>query len=202
MNSATITQTNDLNRSAMIHKQSLSIQGLQLQEVSYPNRIMDIGRFRIKAWRNEKGVNPIFFSKDVWIDKVDQHAYHWIITKNEEIVASARLSIHESLVDVPYAELLNTEHVKPFQNCCLASINRLVVLPEYRGLGLSSLLDKTRIERAIQQKAALMIAFPQLIRLDSLKRKGFELVGQLENIPEMPERPFFLMLKKLNSLES
>jgi hypothetical protein len=35
-----------------------------------------------------------------------------------------------------------------------------------------------------------------------LERKGFELVGQLENIPEMPERPFFLMLKKLNSLES
>lgn len=186
----------------MKHTRSLTAQGLELIEVSYPDRLMEIGRFRIKAWQNEQGVNPIFFSRDVWIDVVDQHAFHWIITKNDEIVASARLSIHESLEDVPYAELLNTEQSAGFQNCCVASINRLVVLPEYRGIGLSSILDNIRIERAIQQKAACMIAFPQLSRLKTLGRRGFELIAQLENIPEMPERPFFLMSKKLNSMES
>lgn len=197
MNAITITQLKSLTRSAMIHTRSLAARGLELNEVSYPDRIMDIGKFRIKAWRNERGVNPAFFSKSFWIDEVDQYAFHWIITKNSEIVAAARLSIHDSLCDVPYADLLNAEQSAPFQNSKVASINRLVVLPEYRGLGLSSLLDKIRIERSIQQKAEIMIAFPQLVRLEPLGRKGFELIAQLENIPEMPERPFFLMSKQL-----
>jgi GNAT superfamily N-acetyltransferase len=189
------------NNSTMTHILSLADQRLVLAEVSYPDRIMEIGRFRIQGWKDEKGIDPDFFSKDVWLDELDQNANHWIITHEQRIVAAARLSFHASLYDVPYASYLKASHWSRFENKRIASINRLVVHPEYRGLGLSSLLDQIRIERAIAQQADIMIAFPQYIRLKPLMRQDFELLDQLENIPEMPERPFFVMYRVLSSVE-
>ncbi|WP_165933476.1 GNAT family N-acyltransferase [Arundinibacter roseus] len=171
--------------------------GLELLEVDYPEKIKEIGRFRIKGWKMEKGVDPAFFSKDTWIDSLDQRANHWVITKNQQIVAASRLSFHDSLHDVPYADFMKDEHKRLVENRRIASINRLVVAPDYRGIGLSGLLDQVRIDRAVAQKAEVIIAFPQLVRLEPLKKKGFILIDQLENIPEMPERPFFLMIKNL-----
>jgi predicted GNAT family N-acyltransferase len=170
---------------------------LEITEVRYPHHIMEIGKFRIWGWRNEKGVNPDFFSKDLWLDDLDQYARHWIATVNQTLVAVARLSFHDSLYDVPYAPLLKPEHRKYFENRRLASINRLVVAPEYRGQGLASQMDRLRIECAARE-AEVMIAFPQLSRIESLQKKGFEMIAQLENIPEMPERPFFVMALELN----
>lgn len=172
---------------------------LSLSEVFFPDWIMDIGRFRIQGWKNEEGVNPDFFSKEAWIDDLDQRANHWIVTHDRQIVAAARLSLHESLYDVPYAKLLKPEHRKLFTHQRVASINRLVVDPAYRGLGLASILDRIRIERAVAQQADTVIAFPQYTRLNPLQRQGFVLLDQLENIPEMPERPFFAMALTLRS---
>lgn len=178
---------------AMIHTSYLPKLGLKLSEVQYPDRMLEIGKFRIHGWKNEEGINQIFFSRDYWIDPLDQRSYHWIITDNDTIVASARLSLHTSLDEVPYANLLRPEHRVHFENKMIGSINRLVVDPAYRGLGLSKLLDEVRIERARAQKAEVIIAFPQLVRLVPMTRKGFKLIEQLENIPEMPERPFYVM---------
>jgi len=177
----------------------LTSKGLEITEVRYPNQMMEIGKFRIRGWKNEKGVNPDFFAKDVWLDDLDRHARHWIATVDHTIVAVSRLSFHESLSDVPYAHLLKPEHRAFFENRRLASINRLVVAPEYRGLGLAGQMDRIRIECAARQ-AEVMIAFPQLSRIESLKKKGFVMIEQLENIPEMPERPFFVMALDLKKI--
>lgn len=167
-------------------------QGLEITEVRYPDQIIEIGKFRIRGWKNEIGVNPEFFAKDVWLDDIDRYAQHWIATVNHTMVAVSRLSFHDSLYDVPYANLLKPEQRQYFENRRIASINRLVVAPEYRGQGLAGQMDRTRIECATRQ-ADVIIAFPQLSRIESLQRKGFVMIGQLENIPEMPERPFFVM---------
>lgn len=182
----------------MIHTLFMPERGLELSEVLYPERMLDIGKFRIHGWKNEEGISQSFFSREYWIDTLDQRSYHWIISSNDTIIAAARLSLHTSLDDVPYARLLKPEHRVHFENKLIASINRLVVDPSYRGLGLSKLLDQVRIERALAQKAEMMIAFPQLIRLVPLMKKGFTLIEQLENIPEMPERPFYVMSLQLN----
>lgn len=170
-------------------------------EVKYPNRMIEIGKFRIRGWKNEKGVSSDFFAQDLWLDDLDRHARHWIATVDHAIVAVSRLSFHDSLSDVPYAHLLKPEHRLCFENRRIASINRLVVAPKYRGMGLAGQMDRIRIECATRQ-ADVMIAFPQLSRIESLQRKGFVMLEQLANIPEMPERPFFAMaldLKKGSS---
>jgi GNAT superfamily N-acetyltransferase len=137
-----------LSTNGMTHTTSLAGGRLELVEVHYPDRIMDIGRFRIKGWKNENGIDPAFFSNDYWLDDIDQRAFHWIVTHRDRIVASARLSMHDSLDDVPYAQLLKPRHRLYFENKRLASINRLVVDPEFRREGLSLLLDQVRIDRA------------------------------------------------------
>jgi len=170
--------------------------GLTLSAGFFPELMNDIGRFRVNTWRNENGVDPIFFSKDSWIDEIDENARHWIIAQNNKIVASARLSFHEFIDDVPYADFLQSEHRLLFNDSPIASINRLVVSPEFRGRGFAKLLDIERVKVAQEFGVNKMIAFPQLSRLEPLEKLGFELISQLKNIPEMPERPFFLM--KLN----
>lgn len=170
--------------------------GFVLSAGYFPELLNDIGRFRVKTWRNENGVDPIFFSKDSWTDEIDENARHWIITQNKKIVASARLSFHEFIDDVPYADFLQFEHRLLFNDSPVASINRLVVSPEFRGRGFAKLLDMERVKVAQEFGVNEMIAFPQLSRLESLEKLGFRLISQLKNIPEMPERPFFLM--KLN----
>jgi GNAT superfamily N-acetyltransferase len=175
------------------HKTTSLSDGFELSAGRFPDLMEEIGRFRIKAWRNENGVDPLFFSKDAWVDSLDLHARHWIITKNRIIVAAARMSFHDCLDDVPYARFLQEEHWPLFSKSPIASINRLVVDPRYRGRGFSKILDNERIKTAAKHGSKTMIAFPQLSRLNSLKNLGFSFVSQLENIPEMPERPFFLM---------
>jgi GNAT superfamily N-acetyltransferase len=167
--------------------------GFELSTGSFPDLIEDIGRFRIKAWRNENGVDPLFFSKDAWVDSLDTNARHWIITHHRTIVAAARLSFHAHVEEVPYADFLLEEHLPLFSKSPIASINRLVVDPLYRGRGFSGILDNERIRAAALHGSKIMIAFPQLARLNSLEKLGFSLISQLKNIPEMPERPFFLM---------
>ena len=167
--------------------------GFELHEGHFPERLEEIGRFRIRAWRHENGISSSFFSQDAWIDSVDNQAIHWIITKNDTIVAAARLSFHDDLEDVPYNDFLHPEHGLLFDRPPIASINRLVVDPAFRGRGFAKILDQERIKVATQYGSKVMIAFPQLSRLESLQKLGFSLISQLRNIPEMPERPFFLM---------
>ncbi len=149
--------------------------------------------FRIRGWRNEQGVDPAFFAQKTWLDELDKKAKHWIVTDGAEIVAAARLSFHDGLKDVPYADMLTPEYCRHFKNKRVASLNRLVVAPQTRGQGLSGRLDQIRIETARAEGAAVIIAFPQLVRIESLRRKGFEMLTELPSIPEMPDRPFFVM---------
>ncbi|RYE38173.1 MAG: hypothetical protein EOP21_12665, partial [Hyphomicrobiales bacterium] len=62
-----------------------------LEKVTYPNRMDEIGVLRVRAWINEPGANPLFFSKRTWIEPLDQTAYHWVITRNGVVVAAARM---------------------------------------------------------------------------------------------------------------
>lgn len=172
-------------------------QGFKLSEAYYPDRIKEIGALRIRAWKSEVGISQSFFAQKEWIDRIDEDAHHWIITKNNMVVASARLSFHTSPEDAPYGNLLTKEHIRFFDVPLIASINRLVVDPKYRGKGFSKILDSVRIEYAIQKGANIIIAQPQLLRINTLKKSGFTLIDQLQYLPEMPGRPLFLMMLDL-----
>ncbi|MDB5240963.1 MAG: hypothetical protein JWP57_1588 [Spirosoma sp.] len=170
-----------------------------ISQVSFPERIQEIGALRIRAWRNEPGINADFFAKRTWVEAIDHTACHWIITKNNRIVAAARMSLHDSLQNVPYASLLPDVYRPKYGHKTVASINRLVVDPRFRGLGLARLLDQARLDMAQDKGVDYVLAQPQQTRLKALTKLGFSYICELPHIPEMPERQLFFMELELKS---
>ncbi|GAB4024248.1 GNAT family N-acetyltransferase [Spirosoma koreense] len=164
-----------------------------IAQVPFPERIQEIGTLRIRAWRDEPGINTVFFDRRTWIEAIDHTAHHWVVTKNNVVVAAARMSLHDSLEEVPYAALLPDSHRPRYQRKRLASINRLVVDPRFRGRGLARLLDQARLDMAASKGVDVVLAQPQLARLSALTKLGFSYVCELPHTPEMPERPLFFM---------
>lgn len=173
-----------------------------LKQVFFPDHMQEIGRLRIQAWRDEPGINTTFFSRNAWIESIDHLAYHWVVMKNNLVVAAARMSIHTSLDDVPYANLLPDALRPQFSQRRIASINRLVVDPLFRGTGLARMLDQARLDMARRVGADVVLAQPQLTRLSALLKLGFSYVCELPRIPEMPERPLFFMELNVNELSA
>lgn len=79
-------------------------------------------------------------------DGHDGHAFHFALFYCDAVIAAARLCVHESLTDVPDPHLFANANIPvaaPF-----GCINRLVVHPEYRGLGIAAIFDLARTEAA------------------------------------------------------
>jgi len=179
-------------------KPRMTTNQYSLTKVSFPDFIHEIGALRIRAWRSEPGIDSVFFSRNTWIEALDQTAHHWIIADKTRIVAAARMSMHESIETVPYASLIPTGYHGRYSGKKVASINRLVVDPDYRGRGLARMLDQARIDMAIREDIDVILAQPQLSRLTTLAKQGFSYVCELSSTPEMPERPLFFMELRLN----
>jgi len=179
-------------------KESFELDGaFQLKRLYYPDHIHEIGHLRIKSWKNEHGVDPQFFSQDYWLEHFDETAVHWAIMLGDRVVACSRLTIHQSLDEAPYSDILlglNLPQMLPPISC----INRLVVDPSYRGNGFSKILDVARIVTAIEEKVNYIIAEPQDDRILPLTKLGFQKISDIDRIPEIPDRHFSLMLLNLN----
>ncbi|NEU70008.1 GNAT family N-acetyltransferase [Spirosoma agri] len=168
-----------------------------IAEASFPEYIYDIGALRIRAWHDEPGVDATFFDRRTWIEPIDQTAQHWVVTRKNVVVAAARMSFHDTLDSVPYASLLPNSHWSLYTHKAIASINRLVVDPRFRGRGLARLLDQARIGMAIDKGVDVILAQPQISRLETLKKLNFSYVCELPRTPEMPNRPLFFMHRHL-----
>ena len=176
------------------------LQQYQPEEVLFPDRMDEIGALRVLAWRNEPGADQAFFSKLSWIEPLDETAFHWVIREKDRVVAAARMSIHEAIDAVPYAELLPAPCRAALAGQTIASFNRLVVDPQFRGLGLSTRLDQLRIQTAARYQADRIVTSTQLeFRLKSLLKLGFSPLCELQNVPERPGWPLFFMQYDLYS---
>lgn len=164
-----------------------------LTQVWFPERIPEIGALRIRAWRDEQGIDPNFFARRTWVDPLDQTACHWVVTRHNAVVASARMSFHDTLESVPYASLVPDIYWSHYAHKSIASINRLVVDPRFRGRGLAKLLDQARLDMAMSKGIDVVLAQPQITRLTALNKLGFSYVCELPSTPEMPDRRLFFM---------
>jgi hypothetical protein len=119
---------------------------LDVQEISTSDHalIEKIGRLRVRAWETEI---PDVVHMGTWLDKFDEVGRHWAVFRDGEPIAAARMTVHQSLADVPEPEVYVGVFPAPLPDP-IASINRLVVEPSARGLGLSRKLDLCRIEAA------------------------------------------------------
>lgn len=156
-----------------------------LIKVNYPEYIEDIGRLRYLAWKDVEGINRDFFSKGYWIDEWDKTSLIWIIKFNKIIIASARLSIHHNIESIPWNDCIPSE-ARELLITPLASMNRLIVHPDFRKRGLSRPLDLVRIHTAKEKKMKTIIAEPTTARISTIQRYGFRYYGRFGRIPEMP----------------
>jgi len=170
----------------------------EYREIKYPEIIDEIGVLRIVSWKDEKGVDPVFFSKPTWIEDADCVGKHFAILHKEKVVASARMTFHTTLESVPYYDLL-LNHELPYLKFPIASINRLVVHPDFRRKGFSNILDLARINSCLENKINHIIAQPQDIRVEPLQKLGFEIICDFTTIPGFPGRHVYLMILNLEN---
>ncbi|GAB4034470.1 GNAT family N-acetyltransferase [Spirosoma jeollabukense] len=165
-----------------------------LEQVPFSDLEYEIGSLRVRAWRNEPAVDKTYFDRPTLIESLDKKSQHWVITKDDIVVAAARMSFHPTMETVPYAPLLPAECWGQFTNKTIASFNRMVVDPQYRGQGLAHALDRIRVEHAIQSGLDVIVGATQLeYRVESLKKIGFTYHCELYNTPERPHWPLFFM---------
>ena len=151
---------------------------MELREFSHPDEDLlgKIGKLRVEAWKTEA---PGAAAMEKWLDEFDRSARHWTVFESGMLVASARLTMHSTLADVPdapsYAGVFRDPPGAP-----IGSLNRLVVHPSVRGLGLSKRLDLVRLEAAERMgcRSVILATASGSHRVRQLIGWGFELIGQ------------------------
>ncbi|MHA3772566.1 GNAT family N-acetyltransferase [Verrucomicrobiota bacterium sgz303538] len=150
---------------------------LQLLEFSPADQDLldEVGRLRVRAWETEA---PEAAEMSTWLDTFDADARHWVVLRDDVPVASARLSVHSQIGEVPdsesYAGLFPETLSSP-----IGSMNRLVVHPSARGLGLSKQLDLIRLRTAKEMgcRSVILSTASGPKRVKQLVGWGFEMLG-------------------------
>lgn len=107
-----------------------------------------IQRLRYEVWKAE-GATLYDETSGKIADPHDEHAMHWGVFSGDRLVGAARLCVHDRRDDLPDFQLLSDLNLpEP-----VASMNRLVVLRDHRGIGIGRSLDRHRIEAARQAGA-------------------------------------------------
>src|SRR5262249_29401823 len=126
---------------------------MHLCELSEPDESQAAQALRVDVWQAEGVRIPDI---ELLNDRHDAHALHWGVSIGDRLVASARLCIHSVLGEAPDSALFTCADI----HLPVASMNRLVVLADHRGLGISRTLDQVRINRARQLGAKTIICTP------------------------------------------
>lgn len=158
----------------------------ELKEIVYPDYIHEIGRLRVEAWKETPGVNPELFSGEEWLDEKDPVSFHWGMFDNGKLIAASRLSIVDEIEKLPWLDSMMKFNPFEVLRTPVASLNRQVIKKEYRGKGLTRYIDEIRIEKARIEGAKCVIGEPVKIRINSLKKLGFEYLGQFDPTYELP----------------
>jgi GNAT superfamily N-acetyltransferase len=182
---------------------SIGAYPLSLQCVGGQHWCERIGRLRALVWAHEGVRIPDFEgaeSPDIWLDSLDANSKHWVILHGQRLIAAGRWSHHELGTPFPDHEYFgdNIDFLKP-----IASLNRLVVLSDYRGMGIAKILDAARIMDAYHQGVASVIAVAVgQRRSNSLQRLGFELQMKFPNDHGLliPHRPLFGLYSTVDKL--
>lgn len=148
---------------------------LVVERIDSADDLAAIYRLRVAAWRSRTDYFPDIAE---WQDAYDSIGHHWAVRDNGQIVAAARLTIHDRLADTPSSEIydgvLPADLAGP-----IAVMTRLVVARSHGGLRLSRALDLARIEHARASGCRHMLGatFAGRPRLNAVTELGFRVVG-------------------------
>ncbi|HVW99909.1 MAG TPA: hypothetical protein VHA52_05685 [Candidatus Babeliaceae bacterium] len=143
------------------------------------SRLQEIYDLRVIAWErsSRKGVITKDKWPNGWHEEIDHEAFNFIIENDSgRIIASARISIHEQLDELPYPSAFQNfslPEARPF-----AFYSRLVVHPDFRSHLLYKELDGARIALLEEKRIPFAIVTCPHKRLKSLMEAGFEILGK------------------------
>ena len=119
---------------------------LNVFQTTEPKLLEAAFALRRQVWAKLPGVNAQSALSGGLDDGMDGAGLHWVVVAGGSVVASARLCVCASLDTLPDANVFRDSPAEvPLPT---SAINRLVVHPEFRGLGVASRLDSVRISEA------------------------------------------------------
>jgi hypothetical protein len=168
-----------------------------------PDRITDaptleaIYRLRLAVWREAGTVSEAAFPDGRWCDEEDADAIHWAIHAGEDLVAAARLSVHEQLADVPDADEYAAVGLRLEGR--IAAPARFVVAARACGHGLTALLRDEWIDAALTagSRFAVCQASPEMSRI--AQGRGWYEAGPARPDERFPGVEFVIMVLELGS---
>lgn len=167
-----------------------------------PERVSDeptleaIYRLRAAVWRETGDIAQRAFADGRWSDEHDPASTHWVFRDDAgELVAAARLSVHERLADVPEAVEYTAAGLRLEGR--IAAPARVVVAAAARRHGLASrLLDaQDAAARAAGCAFAVRQSSPAMSRL--LQRRGWQDTGPAGADERFPGVRFRVMVLKV-----
>ena len=133
---------------------------------------------RQRVWA-EKMRTPL--THDDVIDSFEAIARHWMAFDGAQVIAAARLTIHDRVEDAPEAGCMVGVFERP-PPAPIGFLSRLVVAPEYRRQGLGRKLDEIRIRAAEEAGCrcllALVFAVSGEARVRQFSACGFSIRGR------------------------
>jgi hypothetical protein len=163
------------------------------------SRIQEIYDLRVRAYENSPKsnyVNTKLFPNG-WKDHLDEceDTYHFIVQDKNKIVASGRVAIINALEKITDLDDAFEKYVLP-QERPFAYFSRLVVLKEYRKMGIPDNLDNLRINFLKKNNLAkFAIGWATPDRHPSLLKYGFVNLGlfnyKFENTDNIISVSFF-----------
>ena len=145
-----------------------------LREITNTEWVPRTFRLRYEVWNVETTLLPHIQKQGLITDEHEAHARHWAVFDGDEMVAAARMCIHDVQEGSPDASTFSPiPLLTP-----VATINRLVVVPSARNLGLAKQLDECRIYAARSNRAKCIVATAAPTRIAALQRLGFRLTEE------------------------
>lgn len=153
-------------------------------EVSYGEEYLDrIARFRVRCYENSAYAEKVNFRTypNGLTDELDTRSNHFLVLEGENLVGSARLTLLNSILEIPYIQEFNRPNVidvrEPFW-----FYSRLAVDQSYRRKGVGRLLDQSRFDfmRNDKSKACETWMIAKGWRLPQLIQWGCEIVQSRE----------------------
>lgn len=125
----------------------MSVYHIRETRIGDARELARISDLRIEVWGSEGSLDPRIRAAGSWLDEIDPVARHWVAeTAGGELVATARLSVHERLEDTLDGYVWTEAHRSvPLP---VGSISRLVVRRDARRQGLAGRLNDVRIAAA------------------------------------------------------
>lgn len=144
-----------------------SVEILYTPEVKDQKVLASIDQLVLQAWRDHEPIVAEWLSTQPATADVE-NAWVWIVRYQDQLAATGRLTVHESINTLPRSYFFNglESSLPPL----IASINRLSVVKPHAGNGIATFLDRVRTKKAKELGARSIAAICQERRAYALAK--------------------------------